>query len=99
MSGAARPGTLTAIMGPSGAGKTTLLNLLSGFYDTGYEGEVQINGYVRSPRLFTKQSCYVMQQDRLSPTLTVQEALTMSVELRMPLLDKVSKMEKVRTTA
>ncbi|XP_075549332.1 ATP-binding cassette sub-family G member 1-like [Dermacentor variabilis] len=95
MSGAARPGTLTAIMGPSGAGKTTLLNLLSGFYDAGYEGEVHINGYVRAPRLFTKQSCYVMQQDRLSPTLTVQEALTMSVELRMPFLDKVSKMEKV----
>ncbi|EEC06326.1 ABC transporter, putative [Ixodes scapularis] len=31
MSGIAKPGTLTAIMGPSGAGKTTLLNLLSGF--------------------------------------------------------------------
>lgn len=95
MSGVARPGTLTAIMGPSGAGKTTLLNLLSGFYETGYEGEVQINGYVREPSLFTKQSCYVMQEDRLSPTLTVQEALTMSVELRMPMLDKRSKLEKV----
>lgn len=95
MSGVARPGTLTAIMGPSGAGKTTLLNLLSGFYETGYEGEVQINGYVREPALFTKQSCYVMQEDRLSPTLTVQEALTMSVELRMPMLDKRSKLEKV----
>ncbi|KAH7986962.1 hypothetical protein HPB52_024598 [Rhipicephalus sanguineus] len=31
MSGEARSGTLTAIMGPSGAGKTTLLNLLTGF--------------------------------------------------------------------
>src|SRR3972149_4640207 len=26
-----KPGTMTAIMGPSGAGKTTLLNLLSGY--------------------------------------------------------------------
>lgn len=83
LSGAARPGTLMAIMGPSGAGKTTLLNLLSGFYEKGYEGEVQINGYVRDQVLFNKQSCYVMQQDRLLPSLTIQETLTMSVGLRM----------------
>lgn len=95
MSGIARPGTLTAIMGPSGAGKTTLLNLISGFYDTGYDGEVQVNGYVRDQQLFTKQSCYVMQEDRLLPALTVQEALTMSVELRMPTLDKHDKKDKV----
>ncbi|EEC06327.1 ABC transporter, putative [Ixodes scapularis] len=95
MSGIAKPGTLTAIMGPSGAGKTTLLNLLSGFYDTGYEGEVQINGYVRDQQLFNKQSCYVMQEDRLLPELTVEEAITMSVELRMPMLDKDDKRDKV----
>ncbi|CAN7995699.1 unnamed protein product [Ixodes hexagonus] len=83
VSGAARPGTLTAIMGPSGAGKTTLLNLLSGLYEKGYKGEVQINGYVRDQSLFNKQSCYVMQQDRLLPALTIHEALTMSVGLRM----------------
>ncbi|CAN7939696.1 unnamed protein product, partial [Ixodes hexagonus] len=83
VSGAAHPGTLTAIMGPSGAGKTTLLNLLSGHYEKGYKGEVHINGYVRDQMLFNKQSCYVMQQDRLLPTLTIHEALTMSVGLRM----------------
>ncbi|KAL3225963.1 hypothetical protein MRX96_025307 [Rhipicephalus microplus] len=97
MSGEARSGTLTAIMGPSGAGKTTLLNLLTGFYDKGYKGEVQINGYVREQALFNKQSCYVMQEDRLLPALTVYEAIFMSVELRMPNMapkDKAKKVER-----
>lgn len=37
----ARPGTITAIMGPSGAGKTVLLNLLGGYYRP-TEGEVYV---------------------------------------------------------
>ncbi|XP_064470647.1 ATP-binding cassette subfamily G member 4-like isoform X2 [Ornithodoros turicata] len=84
LSGRATPSTLTVIMGPSGAGKTTLLNVLTGFFEKGYDGEVQINGYVRVPDLFNKQSCYVMQDEHLLPVLTVREALTMSGELRMP---------------
>lgn len=95
LSGVAKAGSLMAIMGPSGAGKTTLLNLLTGFYDKGYDGEVQINDYVREQQLFTKQSCYVMQEDRLLPALTVHEAITMSVELRMPTLDQLDKKQKV----
>ncbi|XP_077484529.1 ATP-binding cassette sub-family G member 1-like [Amblyomma americanum] len=86
--GRAAPGTLTAIMGPSGAGKSTLLNILSGHYDKGYEGEVHVNGYVPDYRLFNMQSCYVMQDDRLLPYLTVREALTMSIELRIPALGR-----------
>ncbi|XP_054927433.1 ATP-binding cassette sub-family G member 1-like isoform X2 [Dermacentor andersoni] len=82
-------------MGPSGAGKTTLLNLLTGFYDKSYKGEVQINGNVRDQALFNKQSCYVMQEDRLLPALTVYEAISMSVELRMPTLSKIAKEEMV----
>ncbi|KAG0435825.1 hypothetical protein HPB47_018302 [Ixodes persulcatus] len=91
LSGVARPGTLTAIMGSSGAGKTTLLNILTGFYDDSYEGEVQVNGYVRDRQLFNRQSCYVMQEDRLLPVLTVQEALAMSVDLRLPTLTEREK--------
>lgn len=91
LSGVARPGTLTAIMGSSGAGKTTLLNILTGFYDDSYEGEVQVNGYVRDRQLFNRQSCYVMQEDRLLPVLTVQEALTMSADLRLPTLTEREK--------
>ncbi|KAL1440513.1 hypothetical protein MTO96_009369 [Rhipicephalus appendiculatus] len=96
LSGEALPGTLTAIMGPSGAGKTTLLNLLTGFYDKSYQGEVQINGRVRDQVLFNKQSCYVMQDDRLLPALTVYEAISMSVELRIPTLSQTAKEEMVQ---
>lgn len=95
MSGEVRSGTLTAVMGPSGAGKTTLLNLLTGFYDKGYAGEVHINGYVRERELFNKQSCYVMQEDRLLPVLTVCEAISMSVELRMPNIEPKDRAKKV----
>ncbi|KAL1440512.1 hypothetical protein MTO96_009368 [Rhipicephalus appendiculatus] len=95
MSGEVRSGTLTAVMGPSGAGKTTLLNLLTGFYDKGYSGEVHINGYVRERELFNKQSCYVMQEDRLLPLLTAFEAISMSVALRMPNIEPKDKAKKV----
>ncbi|XP_077531247.1 ATP-binding cassette sub-family G member 4-like [Haemaphysalis longicornis] len=94
LSGEAQSGTLTAIMGPSGAGKTTLLNLLTGFYDKDYDGEVQMNGFVRDQALFNKQSCYVMQEDRLLPALTVHEAIAMSVELRMPYVNATEKAHK-----
>ncbi|XP_077525509.1 ATP-binding cassette subfamily G member 4-like isoform X2 [Amblyomma americanum] len=80
--GLASPGTLTAVMGPSGAGKTTLLNILSGHIDKTYEGEVQVNGYVRDTNLFNMQSCYVMQDDCLLQYLTVREALSTSIRLR-----------------
>ncbi|XP_050035957.1 ATP-binding cassette sub-family G member 1-like [Dermacentor andersoni] len=85
--GKASPGTLTAVMGPSGAGKTTLLNILSGFYDKGYAGEVHVNGYVRDPKLFNMQSCYIMQDDCLLKDLTVRETLGMKFELRTPELE------------
>ncbi|KAK8789073.1 hypothetical protein V5799_021155 [Amblyomma americanum] len=52
--------------------------------DKGFEGEVHVNGYVRDTKLFNMQSCYVMQEDCLLQYLTVREALTISIELRMP---------------
>ena len=39
---AARPGEVTAIVGPNGSGKTTLMRALSG--DVGYSGSIAING-------------------------------------------------------
>lgn len=96
--GRATPGTLTAVMGPSGAGKTTLLNILSGHFDKGYKGEVQVNGYVRDSKLFNMQSCYVMQDDCLVQYLTVKEALTMSAELRLPTLEHQDLLKLVADT-
>jgi iron complex transport system ATP-binding protein len=39
---AARPGEITAIIGPNGSGKTTLLRALTG--EIAHEGEVTLNG-------------------------------------------------------
>ncbi|XP_077564202.1 ATP-binding cassette sub-family G member 1-like isoform X2 [Haemaphysalis longicornis] len=85
-------------MGPSGAGKTTLLHILSGHFDKGYEGEVQVNGYVRDSKLFNMQSCYVMQDDCLLQYLTVREALIMSAELRLPTLEQQELIKLVADT-
>ncbi|XP_019414567.1 PREDICTED: ABC transporter G family member 38 [Lupinus angustifolius] len=85
LSGAFRPGVLTALMGVSGAGKTTLLDVLAGRKNTGYiEGNIMVSGYPKNQSTFARVSGYCEQNDIHSPLVTVHESLLFSAWLRLP---------------
>ncbi|KFK33824.1 hypothetical protein AALP_AA5G065100 [Arabis alpina] len=85
VSGAFRPGVLTALMGISGAGKTTLMDVLAGRKNTGYiQGEINVSGFPKKQDSFARVSGYCEQFDIHSPLLTVYESLQYSAWLRLP---------------
>ncbi|KAL3745058.1 hypothetical protein ACJRO7_014206 [Eucalyptus globulus] len=85
VSGAFRPGVLTALMGVSGAGKTTLLDVLAGRKTGGYiEGNITISGHQKEQETFARISGYCEQEDIHSPFVTVYESLLYSAWLRLP---------------
>ncbi|XP_077211741.1 pleiotropic drug resistance protein 1-like [Tasmannia lanceolata] len=85
VSGAFRPGVLTALMGVSGAGKTTLMDVLAGRKTSGYiEGNITISGYPKKQETFARISGYCEQTDIHSPHVTVYESLIYSAWLRLP---------------
>ncbi|KAK3414132.1 hypothetical protein EUGRSUZ_I02638, partial [Eucalyptus grandis] len=92
LTGCARPGEVLAIMGPSGCGKSTLLDALAGRISgkTKRTGQILLNG--RKEPLAYGTSAYVTQDDVLTWTLTVREAIYLSAQLQlpdsMPLLEK-----------
>lgn len=94
VSGAFRPGVLTALMGISGAGKTTLMDVLSGRKTGGYiEGDIRISGFPKVQQTFTRISGYCEQNDIHSPQMTVHESLVFSAFLRLP--KDINKEEKM----
>ncbi|KAD1313124.1 hypothetical protein E3N88_43026 [Mikania micrantha] len=84
VSGAFRPGILTALIGVSGAGKTTLMDVLAGRKTGGYtEGNIYIAGYPKNQSTFARVSGYCEQNDIHSPNVTVYESLLYSAWLRL----------------
>lgn len=85
VSGAFRPGVLTALMGVSGAGKTTLIDVLAGRKTGGYiEGTIKISRYPKKQETFARIAGYCEQTDIHSPHVTVYESLVYSAWLRLP---------------
>ncbi|PCC72380.1 ATP-binding cassette domain-containing protein [Nannocystis exedens] len=82
---AIQPREFVAIVGGSGAGKSTLLGALSGF-SRASEGDVLVNGddYYANFDAYRGQIGYVPQSDILHQTLTVDEALRFTAQLRLP---------------
>ncbi|KAM6592902.1 hypothetical protein CsatA_000605 [Cannabis sativa] len=84
VSGAFRPGILTALVGVSGAGKTTLMDVLAGRKTGGStEGSISISGFPKKQETFARVSGYCEQNDIHSPHVTVYESLLYSAWLRL----------------
>ena len=84
VAGAARPGEVLALMGPTGSGKTSLLNALTGRTPLGgvVRGDVRVNGVARDEAFAREKTAYVMQEELLFPFMTVEETLTLHCSLR-----------------
>ncbi|KAI0114413.1 BcatrD protein [Nemania sp. FL0031] len=93
VNGWVKPGTLTALMGPSGAGKTSLLDALAQRTTVGVvSGDVVVDTRFQNVA-FARKIGYAQQDDIHLPTASVRELLTFSALLRQP--ETYSKEEKL----
>lgn len=49
----------------------------------GVSGTLKINSQVRDEKLFRKLSCYIMQEDKIQPMLTLNEVMMFAAELKL----------------
>lgn len=93
VSGKFKSGELTAIMGPSGAGKSSLLNILTGFHTAGMGGTITSTGNKggTGSKQYKKECCYILQDDRLTPLFTVEEAMNLAANLKLGSLSPKAK--------
>ena len=81
----ARPGTLTAVVGPSAARNSALLGLLAGTRDAS-SGRITVDGHDvhAEPESMRTRIGVVSRDDRLHRQLTVEQALGYAAVLRLP---------------
>ncbi|OWZ21089.1 ABC transporter [Phytophthora megakarya] len=85
VSGFARPGFMTALMGSSGAGKTTLMDVIAHRKPGGsVHGRILLNGHEASDLAMRRCTGYCEQTDIHCEGATFREALTFSAFLRQP---------------
>ncbi len=99
VSGYAKPGLMTALMGASGAGKTTLLNTLAQRQKIGVvSGEMVLDGRPLNPD-FQRGTGFCEQMDLHDGTQTIREALEFSAILRqerdVPRAEKVKYVDEI----
>jgi ABC-type multidrug transport system ATPase subunit len=81
----ARPGTLTAVIGPSAARNSALLGLLAGIRELSSGGiTVDEHDVQAEPESMRTRIGIVSRDDRAQPRLTVERALSYAAELRLP---------------
>ncbi|KDO17090.1 hypothetical protein SPRG_15625 [Saprolegnia parasitica CBS 223.65] len=102
ISGYARPGTITALMGSSGAGKTTLMDILAGRKTGGTtQGSITLNGFPATKLAISRVTGYCEQTDQHCESATFREALEFSAFLRQSSdvsdVDKMASVEECLT--
>ncbi|KAE8982200.1 ABC transporter G family member 31 [Phytophthora rubi] len=99
VSGFAKPGTMTALMGSSGAGKTTLMDVIAGRKTGGkIRGKILLNGHPANDLAVRRCTGYCEQMDIHSESATIREALVFSAMLRqnasIPLKEKMESVDE-----